>query len=589
MRILLADDDLQLGGVLRTVLGSHGHDVLQVEGARRAVARLRAQPFDLLVIDVDLSDGGPSAVVASMDEDDRQIPVILTGDHPADAPRVQRLMPRARQFLRKPISVLDLTDALRRQVPGSGTEAIEAPSHPVRLTQAVSLARLWLTRATGTVSCQLDAASVPVRLRLSAGAPIGTSALDTVQRILGAERLQFQPGPVSGDGEWGRMGAALVDAVRDSGQRTFAATRAESCPGRVSWASAFASAGVPPELVRLLSAADGLRTLGELMIDADADPADISADLEALYRLQLVDLHSAPRKAPRQQVTAAERIAAGRRPTYRPPPRGDGLPRPRDPKVARRRKPVRRTPRTPGERKPGALEVRLSKELSRLRGASPAVVLAIPSNASASLIEQAAHRLRKRYSDIVEERRTPEPARELAAALLVQVETAHRMLSDRRSRVRRSVIEDAGFDMPSAPSRAASAPAQQEEVLLQMGRDLMRQGAWAQADKVLSKAKNIRLDHAIVLANLGWARLHNRTMPEDRRDEEAREFLLLAEQFGPEERDVLFYLSSYMLRIGRLKAAQRRAARLLRESPGDPDAKALLAQIRSEMAQKRDE
>jgi two-component system cell cycle response regulator CpdR len=51
-RILLAEDDAELRGVLAAALRKAGHDVVAVECGRSGYARVQVRPYDLLLADV---------------------------------------------------------------------------------------------------------------------------------------------------------------------------------------------------------------------------------------------------------------------------------------------------------------------------------------------------------------------------------------------------------------------------------------------------------------------------------------------------------------------------------------------------------
>ena len=131
-----------------------------------------------------------------------------------------------------------------------------------------------------------------------------------------------------------------------------------------------------------------------------------------------------------------------------------------------------------------------------------------------------------------------------------------------------------------------------EEWLIE-GKALLVKREWAAADTVLARAHYKRIDHPAVLANLGWARLHNPDVDAETRTEEGRDFLLLAEQFDPMDADGQFYLAQVLLAANRLEAAEERAERAAKAAPSDPTRQALIRTIRTkrrleeERAQKR--
>ena len=108
---------------------------------------------------------------------------------------------------------------------------------------------------------------------------------------------------------------------------------------------------------------------------------------------------------------------------------------------------------------------------------------------------------------------------------------------------------------------------------------MISKGEWAQADSVLTKAHRQQLDHAGVLSNLGWARLHNPDRPQDARADEGRDFLLLSEQFDPTNVDGQYFLAQYLLAANLVEAAAQRAKRAKEAAPGEPARAALHRKI----------
>ena len=118
------------------------------------------------------------------------------------------------------------------------------------------------------------------------------------------------------------------------------------------------------------------------------------------------------------------------------------------------------------------------------------------------------------------------------------------------------------------------------EILLNEGRSFIAAKQWAQADSVLARAHAKQIDHVPVLANLGWARLHNPEVDLGVRTEEGKDFLLLAEQFDPKDADGQYYLAQVLLASGMPEAAEERAERAVSSGEGDPQRQALLSKVR---------
>lgn len=114
MRILLAEDERTVSRLITQVLASLGHDVTGVQSATDAIAQLDAGEFDLVLLDLNLTDGDGMRVVDALQKQPaRKIPVVLmTGEHVLDAgdPRTARVA----GVLAKPFELEELEATVRR-------------------------------------------------------------------------------------------------------------------------------------------------------------------------------------------------------------------------------------------------------------------------------------------------------------------------------------------------------------------------------------------------------------------------------------------------------------------------------------------
>jgi CheY-like chemotaxis protein len=111
MRILVAEDESLVAQLIARVLEGAGDHVEIVASSVDALARLAAQPFDLLLLDLRLRDGDGFRVVDSIDMGTLPpLPVLLiTGDQfDDDDPRPARVA----RILTKPFDVRELEQAV---------------------------------------------------------------------------------------------------------------------------------------------------------------------------------------------------------------------------------------------------------------------------------------------------------------------------------------------------------------------------------------------------------------------------------------------------------------------------------------------
>jgi hypothetical protein len=214
---------------------------------------------------------------------------------------------------------------------------------------------------------------------------------------------------------------------------------------------------------------------------------------------------------------------------------------------------------------------RLEREYATIRDAPPPVVLGVPADADKALVDKASARQRQRYAGIVARRDLGKPVRHLALDIAKRVDQAHRNFN---------FGSHAQVETPVAVNQ----PLDEIGEMLQEGRAKIASKDWEAADRVLARAHKRRIDHVSVLANLGWARLHNPSLDLETRTEEGKDFLLLAEQFDPMDSDGQYYLAQVLLVSNRLDAAEQRAARAAKADPEDGARLALLRKIRTRLA-----
>ena len=82
--------------------------------------------------------------------------------------------------------------------------------------------------------------------------------------------------------------------------------------------------------------------------------------------------------------------------------------------------------------------------------------------------------------------------------------------------------------------RGTKASMEEQERLLSEGRRLLLAQEWAAADRVLCRARDLRVDCAPVLASLAQARANNPALPREIRSQDARQLLALARALAPD-------------------------------------------------------
>lgn len=129
-RILLVEDDEVLCGLLLRNLARRGHDVRVAEDACAALVHLRATPFDLILLDINLPDQtGWEVLRAALREgtlrpqelDGSKLPVVVLSAAQVSPRRRQEFRPLA--YLSKPFPLESLlrlaAEAAQRKVGGT--------------------------------------------------------------------------------------------------------------------------------------------------------------------------------------------------------------------------------------------------------------------------------------------------------------------------------------------------------------------------------------------------------------------------------------------------------------------------------------
>ncbi len=168
-RILLADDDAELGALLAEYLAGEGFEVLRAEDGEKALAAARGGDVDAVVLDIMMPRMSGTEVLKQLRRES-DLPVIMLTARGDDLDRILGLELGADDYLPKPCNPRELVARLRavlRRSAGSGTPGVlrvgdlelHAASRqllregePVDLTSTeFSLAQLLLQRAGAVV------------------------------------------------------------------------------------------------------------------------------------------------------------------------------------------------------------------------------------------------------------------------------------------------------------------------------------------------------------------------------------------------------------------------------------------------------
>ena len=119
MRILLVEDDIELGNGVRGALAAHAIQVVWVRQLADALAQVGATPptrFDLVILDLGLPDGDGLTLVTRLRAQQQTLPVLILTARDALEDRVRGLDGGADDYLVKPFALVELLSRVRALV-----------------------------------------------------------------------------------------------------------------------------------------------------------------------------------------------------------------------------------------------------------------------------------------------------------------------------------------------------------------------------------------------------------------------------------------------------------------------------------------
>jgi two-component system, OmpR family, response regulator QseB len=128
MKILLIEDDMDLGNGIRIALTDKGMDVTWVRQLADAQNQLEQRGFDLLLLDLGLPDGDGMGLLASLRHKREGVPVLILSARDALSERLLGLDTGADDYLVKPFELAELLSrvrALARRSYGFDGETLE--------------------------------------------------------------------------------------------------------------------------------------------------------------------------------------------------------------------------------------------------------------------------------------------------------------------------------------------------------------------------------------------------------------------------------------------------------------------------------
>ncbi|MFI6820900.1 response regulator transcription factor [Micromonospora sp. NPDC050187] len=146
MRVLLVEDDLRVAAVLAAALRRRGHEVVQALTAAEAV---RAEPVDLILLDMNLPDRDGLEVCRRIRQLSEEVAIIAVTARGEEHDRVAGLRAGADDYVVKPFSMVELQARIEAVMRRTGRAARTARTTTAALQVGdlrvdVDARRVWL-------------------------------------------------------------------------------------------------------------------------------------------------------------------------------------------------------------------------------------------------------------------------------------------------------------------------------------------------------------------------------------------------------------------------------------------------------------
>src|SRR5262249_2888898 len=123
MRILLVEDERKVASFVRRGLEAERYTVAVASDGEAGLPRARAQPYDLVILDVMLPGRDGLGVLRALRAAQRQVPVLLLTARASVEERVHGLDEGADDYLTKPFDFAELVARVRALLRRGGSAA----------------------------------------------------------------------------------------------------------------------------------------------------------------------------------------------------------------------------------------------------------------------------------------------------------------------------------------------------------------------------------------------------------------------------------------------------------------------------------
>jgi DNA-binding response OmpR family regulator len=169
LRILIVEDHEDLADALRANLRSEGYQASVASDGRQALAMVRADPPDIVVLDLGIPGLDGLALLSRMRAEGHWCPVLILSARDSDSDKVEGFRLGADDYVTKPFRTVELmarVDAMRRRVV---RERGAPPVQPAPAAPAAAPDASLLTPRQIMVACGLTLRQAQVALLIAQG------------------------------------------------------------------------------------------------------------------------------------------------------------------------------------------------------------------------------------------------------------------------------------------------------------------------------------------------------------------------------------------------------------------------------------
>lgn len=111
-KILIVDDEREIGRLLKAILRSYGFDADHVADLKTAKNTFETGDYGLVFLDLDLPDGSGFSIVPALKRKNAEIPIVVISAHIGDEEEAQADQLGIANYIRKPFSKQQIKELL---------------------------------------------------------------------------------------------------------------------------------------------------------------------------------------------------------------------------------------------------------------------------------------------------------------------------------------------------------------------------------------------------------------------------------------------------------------------------------------------